>query len=489
MKPILGLLILAVLLSTTAVRADMPYTTYSYDYWGSSVYQSQAYLYRDSITAQNMGTALSYPEDMFIKDGTIYVSDTGNGRILLLDLEGNIKAEVKTANGEEDLLKSPKGIFVSREDHLYVADSGNGRIVEYDENLNYLRSIGRPESDLIDANQAYTPTGIVVDKAGRMYVIAYGINMGLLEFDKNGQFQGFMGATEVSVSMFQYVKKNYFSTEEQKKRMQTIVPTEYSNIFIDDKNFIYATISNLTEEDHEQGADMIRRLNPTGTDVLRRLGNVPVTGDLFAASEDAKWSIFSDVWASDFGCYFVLDSASAKIFAYDYDGNSMFVFGNTGAREGTGKKVKAIGLTDDLSEVFVLDTMLGCIMRYEITEYGTHFIAALEKNNRGDAKGAFEEWQRVLELNSNCELAYIGIGKTFLKRGEYKEAMKYFELGNSRKYYSTAFNYYRRDLMQEYFPKAMLIVGIILLGLLGFFGVRKFRRWVDKVEHEVYGHK
>lgn len=462
-------------------QADVPYKTYSYDYWGKAVYQPQAYLYRDSFTDAVMGTSLSYPEDMFITEDTIYVADTGNSRILLLGLDGSLKAEVTAAESSDDMLRNPKGIFVSNEGHLYVADSGNGRIVEYDEQLNWLRSIGRPETDLIDETLAYTPTGIVADKAGRMYVIAYGINMGLLEFDKNGDFQGFMGATEVSVSMFDYVKKNYFSTDEQKKRMETIVPTEYSNIFIDEKNFIYATISNLTDDDHKAGADMIRRLNPTGTDVLRRLGNNGITGDLFTASDDAKWSNFTDVWATDYGCYFILDSASSKVYAYDYDGNSMFVFGDSGSREGTGKKVRSIGLRSDCSELFILDTMLGCILRYEITEYGSHFLAALEKNNRGDAEGSFAEWQTVLSMNSNCELAYIGIGKTYLKQGRYKDAMEYFKLGNSRKYYSTAFYYYRKELMQKYFPKAMLVIGIVLVIWALVAGIRRFRRWVGEV--------
>ena len=66
--------------------------------------------------------------------------------------------------------------------------------------------------------------------------------------------------------------------------METIIPTEYSNIFMDQENFIYATISNLDEDDFMNGADALRRLNPTGTDVLRRLGNYDIKGDLYTMS-------------------------------------------------------------------------------------------------------------------------------------------------------------------------------------------------------------
>ena len=462
--------------------ADVPYDTYSYNYWGEDIMQPHAYLYTRSFSAADFQTKLNYPEDMFITEDAIYVADTGNSRILKLAVTGEVLLEITAAETAEDVLLKPQGIFVDAEsNHLYVADSGNGRIVEYDENGQWLRSIGRPVTELIDSAQVYTPVKLVVDDAGRIYVSAYGINMGLLEFSREGVFQGFMGATEVSVSPMEYIWKNYFSTEEQKKRMETIVPTEYSNLFLDSEGFIYATISNLSDEDYLSGADAIRRLNPTGTDILRRLGNYDIIGDLYNSSEDAEWSLFKDVCATEFGCYFILDAAGGKVFAYDYDGNSLFIFGDKGNREGTMRLPVAIGANGDASMIYVLDSQLGEIMKFEITDYGRHFLGAMSKNNRGDSEGAYAEWQEVLKQNSNCELAYIGLGKTFLKEGDYEKAMEYFELGNSRKYYSTAFFYYRKELMQDYFGKAMGVAGVVLLIVFAVLGVKKFRRWAGEV--------
>ena len=468
--------------ATQTAYADVPYDTYSYNYWKEDVKQPHAYLYTESFSSKNFQTSLNYPEDMFITSEAIYVADTGNSRILKLSLSGEVLMEITAASGSEDVLLKPQGIFVDEENqHLYVADSGNGRIVEYDEKGQWIRSIGRPVTELIDSSQIYTPVKLVVDAAGRMYVTAYGINMGLIEFSKEGEFQGFIGATEVSVSPMEYIWKNYFSTEEQKKRMETIVPTEYSNLFLDSEDFIYATISNLDDEDYLSGADAIRRLNPTGTDILRRLGNYDIVGDLYNSSEDAEWSVFKDVCATEFGCYYILDSAGGKVFAYDYDGNSLFIFGDKGNREGTMRLPTAIGANADASIIYVLDSQLGEIMLFEITDYGRHFLGAMEKNNRGDSKGAYEEWQEVLKQNSNCELAYIGLGKTFLKEGDYEKAMEYFELGNSKKYYSTAFMYYRKELMQDYFAKAMGVVGAVILVVLIVVGIKKFRRWAGEV--------
>ena len=463
---------------TITVKAEMPYETYSFNYWGEEVLQPHAYLYSGTLSTAQFGSALKYPQDMCLAADKIYVADTGNSRILIMDLEGQVEREITDGSGASDPLKEPQGVFVTPEGHLYVADSGNSRVVEYDEKWQYLRSIGRPETNLIRDSQAYTPIKVVVDRAGRIYVIAYGINMGLVEFDKDGVFQGFMGATEVSVSTFEYIWKNYFSTEAQQARMETIVPTEYSNIFVDDENFIYATINNLSDEDHASGADAIRRLNPTGTDVLRRLGNNDIVGDL----NTEVFSSFTDVAATDYGCYFVLDNAGGKIFAYDYDGNSLFAFGKKGIKEGNVQRPVAIALGDGEEKVYVLDNTMGSILTYEITDYGRHLLSALRLNDIGDAEGANAQWQEVLRSNSNNEMAYIGLGKTYLAEGDNKKAMEYFKLGNNRKYYTKAFFYYRKELMEENFGKAMLALGILIVAVIAVRGVFRFRRWVGEVK-------
>lgn len=463
------------------VRADMPYDTYSYNYWGEEVKEPHSYLYANRISGKEIGTDLSYPSDLFVGESKLYVADTGNSRVLVLSMDGALERQISTARDASDPLKSPQGVFVTKEGHIYVADTGNSRIVEYDGEGNYLREIGRPVTTLIPDTQEYSPTRVVVDTSGRIYVIAYGINMGLVEFNREGEFQGFMGATQVSVSMFTYIWKNYFSTQAQQERMETIIPTEYSNIFVDHEGFIYATINNLSDEDREAGADAVRRLNPTGTDILRRLGRYPVIGDLEGATFGYDWSSFVDVAATDYGCYFVLDETDGKVFAYDNDGISLFVFGRNGIREGNFQKPVSIGLSGDESRIYVLDNMLNSILVFEITDYGRHLLDAIRLNDLGDAQGSTREWQEVLKLNSNSELAYTGLGKTYLTEGNYKEAMECFELGNSKKYYSKAFSYYRKEVMETYLTKAVIAAAILLLVIWLIRKIRRYRRWVGEV--------
>lgn len=477
----LALAAAAALLQPISAKADVPYETYCYNYYGEDVAQPHVYLYSENLSFSGFEVTLKNPQDMFIQGEDIYIADTGNSRIIKTNNKQELLLEISRAGGEEDKLSKPQGVFVTDEGHIYVADSGNGRLVEYDSNGKFLRQIGRPVTDLIDDSVVYTPQKVVIDKDGRIYVTAYGINMGLLEFNSEGVFQSFMGAAEVTVTPMEYIWKNYFSTAEQRARMATIVPTEYSNIFVDKDNFIYATINNLSVEDMMANADAVRKLNPTGKDILRRLGNYAIIGDLYSSSE-GKWSSFIDVAATDYGCYFLLDSANGKVFGYDYDGNSLFAFGRNGYREGNVQNATALGISPDGEKLYILDYQMNSVLCFSLTDYGRHLLSALRLNDLGDSEGSIAEWREVLRLNSNNEFAYSGLGKNYLAEGDYKTAMEYFKNGNNRKYYSKALFYYRKELMEENFGKLAGALAVIILIPLIIKYVKKFRRWVGDVK-------
>lgn len=74
-------------------------------------------------------------------------------------------------------------------------------------------------------------------------------------------------------------------------------------------------------------------------------------------------------------------------------------------------------------------------------------------------------WAKVSRLNVNYELAHVGIGKSLLRQGMYKEAMKSFKLGGDRKYYSKAFKLYKEQLVEKHFGNAVLTLLIIIFVL------------------------
>ncbi|MDE7352187.1 MAG: NHL repeat-containing protein [Acetatifactor sp.] len=471
--------VLSMVMLPARVRAAVPYQCYSYDYYGNEKPEPAPY----TVTAVWQGSGaeaggLSEPGDLFVTEERIYIADSGNDRILVLKQDFSLDFVIDgfrgTEEGEPETLNHPQGIYVTQEGHIYVADTYNGRILEYDRQGRSLRSIGRPRTALLSGAFDYRPMKLAVDGAGRIFISAYGVNLGLIELDADGEFRTFIGAIDVTVGAVEYIWKHYLSTQDQRDRMTASIPTEYSNIFMDGQDFIYAVISTLSEEQIRQGADMVRRLNPSGRDVLRRLGNMPVTGD----GDQEEPCRFVDITALESGTYFVLDSSRGKIYCYDYDGNLMYVFGGTGNRRGNFKQPSAIGARDGGRQLLVLDSGNNALYVFTATEYGAGILEALEAGNSGSMEEAARAWERVWKLNTNNAYAGVGIGRYYLQNGELQKAMEYFKNANNRTYYSKAYELYRKELMQRSFG---IYVSVGAAGILILWSAVRIRRFNRKV--------
>jgi DNA-binding beta-propeller fold protein YncE len=102
-------------------------------------------------------------------DGSVYVSDTWNHRIQKFTSTGKpLLAWGFFGQGETLLsLYGPRGIAVDAKGRVYVADTGNKRIVVYDSTGTPLTQIG---SGGFDPGQFDEPVGLAVDGDGRLYV-------------------------------------------------------------------------------------------------------------------------------------------------------------------------------------------------------------------------------------------------------------------------------------------------------------------------------
>lgn len=460
------------------VSAAPPYESYLYDFWGNVVYAPYAYLPDCAIDGKDLGIGnLDTPADLFVaKDGRLYIVDSGNNRIVVTDanLENAYTIESFINEGAKDGFNNPQGIFVTEENHIYVADTDNGRIVELSKEGEFIREIGPPEGDIIPADFVYKPIKLVLDKAKRIYVIAQNVNQGIIELNADGGFQGFMGASRVTPNMIDYIWKR-ISTKEQRAGMERFIPTEYNNINIDNEGFLYVTTSALSDSQIRSAIDSrsqddrvapIRRLNLTGTDVLRRRGFYPPVGDIEFPSIGSRKgpSTLVDVAIDhNSNTYSVLDRKRGRVFTYDDDGNFLYVFGGLGEQIGTFKSPAAIDIVED--KVLVLDSKLNNITIFSITNYGAIIKEALHLHSIGEYERAAEKWQEILKYNANCELAYIGLGRTLLRQDRFAEAMENFKKGNKRDYYSKAYQYYRKEVAKENFGWIVLIIILIIVGI------------------------
>jgi tripartite motif-containing protein 71 len=113
-----------------------------------------------------------------IAGGDVYVADTWNGRIEKFGVDGTAKA---TATG----LFGPRGIAVANDGEVWVSDTGNHRVVRYDAALGGLEAFGTHGAG---PGEFSSPVGIAVAPAGIVYVADTG-NQRIVLLDSSGQFQ------------------------------------------------------------------------------------------------------------------------------------------------------------------------------------------------------------------------------------------------------------------------------------------------------------
>ncbi|GHU95554.1 hypothetical protein FACS189479_09170 [Spirochaetia bacterium] len=458
------------------ISAEATNYTYNYDYWAEEVASPDAYWVSDYLlgSAFRIGN-FSDPQGMFVRGSRIYVCDSGNNRIVQLEYKNGgyeVRAvrEFVEIDGIESPFKYPMDLFEGPDGDLYICDTNNQRILHLDREWNYISSILKPTDQSIETTAEFLPTKMVVDFAGRVFVQARNVNKGLMEFDRNGSFTGYMGANKVEVNPIDYVWK-MISTKAQRASMNLFIPTEYNNVSLDHEGFIYVTNSSGQ-------TDMVRRLNAMGQDILIRNGYGDPEGDVYwgTAGGISGPSKFIDVAPMDNDAYACLDRVRRRIFIYDFQGNLLYAFGGVGNRKGYFIQPSAIETMGD--SLFVLDSRSAAITRFDLTAYGTLINTALREYHAGRYESSAESWEEVLKMNGNYDLAYIGIGRAALRQGEFQKAMKYYKLKHYREGYGKAFQFYRKQWMEENLWKILLVLLILI-------AVPPFVKFILRIRKEV----
>jgi hypothetical protein len=271
------------------------------------------------------------------------------------------------------------------------------------------------------------------------------------------------------------------ATQRQRQGMARFIPTEFLNLDIDDRGFIYCV-----HADSSWGAqNNVHRLNPMGNNVLRRLHGNPLIGDHLMTWNSTTMiatlntftgrSRFVDIKAVEDGKYMILDSNRSRIFTYDSEGNLLYVFGSPGRQLGNIFHAVAIDAFQD--SVFVLDKNLGYITEFRETDFGKAINTAIHLRFTGQEAAATDQWRTVLKLCATYELAYDGIGKSLLADRQYAEAMRYFRMSTNTAYYSIAFQQWRLEIMKVYAPPIMTI-GVIFIIFIIVIRTKPAKRFI-----------
>ena len=414
--------------------------------------------------------------DIFSDGKNFYICDTGNDRVLVLDTNFDLKGEIKNFknNGAEDSLLKPSGVYSDGKEIL-VCDSSNQRIVLFSvKDFSLIKIISKPDIDILEdntGNYIFTPKKAVFDNAGRFYVIADGVNQGIIRLDKNGDFITFIGAPKVVSNIGEMIWRK-FATKEQKKRLQQFVPTEYDSLLIDNDGFIYATSKTSAN-------NPFVRINSKGDNILPLISYY---GDGSQSSYDKEVTpYFVDIAVdSDENCY-LLDSRQGKVYVYGKDGSMMYALGGNSHQKGTFQSATAIEFFNN--RLYVTDQNKNTITVFRMTEFGKKIHTAKRLYDGNDYKGAYSAYAEIKEYCSSYLPATVAMSYIDIQNGNTGNALNKLKQIHDHENYSEIFKSLRNDFIRKWIVLVIVIIALIIVGWIILKKLIIKNNWFKKIRN------
>lgn len=429
-------------------KAETPYRTYTVDGYGYVQETQTAYLAYETITKFG-NEFLSSPSDMCVTDdGEIYVADTGSGKILVGDLEGNL---IKVIG--EGTLVSPKGVFVTQNKHVYVADRDAEAVFEFDEKGEVLNKYTKPNSPLYGDSLSFMPIKVVVNDAGVMYIICESNTNGIVEISptEGGTFLGYFGTNYASTSL-QTIIYRAILTDAQRAKMVSNIPSTPDNLAIDKKGLIYT----VTRGDKY---DTLKRLNIAGINLIDPDSYDEIPAAVAVGNHDNVY----------------VASQQGYVYEYNNEGDLLYVFG--GLDDGTqrvGLSTLVTSIQTDVNDrIYILDSDKCQIQVYEPSEFTNLLHKALYLYSKGRYTESKEPLTEVLKMNSMFDYANQAMGRAYFQEENYEMALHYARLAKDYEGYSDAFWEIRNEWLKKNIVTALFI--IILL-----YAAVKVVKYLDK---------
>lgn len=427
---------------------DAPYRTYTFTGNDDLILTQTAYLPYETITKFDE-EALNGPSDMCVtKDGEIYVADTGNSRIVVGDIEGNL---IKTVG--EGVLKTPKGVFVTDDKHVYVADRDAEAIFEFDEKGQLLHQYDKPDSPLYGDTLSFMPVKLVVNDAGIMFVICESNTNGIVEISPTdgGTFLGYFGTNATEKSWYTILRRA-ISTKAQRAKMVSNIPSTPDNLCIDEKGLIYTVTRG-------EKFDTLKRLNIAGKNVIDPEEYDPVPAAVAAGNHDNVYMV----------------SQQGYVYEMNNEGEVLYIFG--GADDGTQRVglctlVTAVSV-DKQDRLYILDGDKCQIQVYEPTEFTGLLHEALNLYSTGRYTESKEPLTEILKMNSMFSYANMAMGRAYFQEENYRMAQKYARLSMDYDGYSDATWEIRNLWLKKYIVPVIWTIAAIWI-------LMKVTKYLDK---------
>ena len=425
---------------------------------------------------------MNHPEDIFIgKDNLLYVADTENNRVLVMNREGVVLEEITEACGKK--LSKPRGVYVGDlEQHLSAPTTKLLMMAPPEQIVQMLAEAQAQFGEsvaltcskpyflaLLENSFTFDVQKLFVANTGYIYVLK-GAN--LIAIDEANNFRGYLGADDVGFSLSRTLIR-MFGSKSQIERTVKQEPASYSNFYIGADNMIYGILSN-------KETAQIRKLNSVGN-------NTYETKKYGFTLEDKEGKLLhptmADITVEDNGIITVVDRITGLIYQYDQEGNLLCTFGGIGTVGGLFQIPVSID-HDSEGFLYVLDYNTGSITVFKPTHFIKLIHQAVTLHGEGRYAEALDYWQQALEIDSNYALAHQGVAKVMGKQENWEDALASYYLADDKEGYSEAFAEYRHETFRQHFVPIVLGIAVgalLLVKLLGFLK-KKADQWADDVQ-------
>ncbi len=409
---------------------EYPYDTYTVDYEGNLTFTQTAYT---PVGILNRNVELFNPEDLYIKDDLVYVADTGNHRIAVLDYSGNLVREIGL-----DELDKPTGVFVSETDFVYVADKGNQLVYKYDLTGNLINTFGRPGEPLFGQNSPYTPIKVVVGSGENIYVIGDGSTSGVIQLNYDGSFLGYFGVNLSDKSFLEKVADIFVVKGEFAKN----TPPSPTNITISNKSLVYTSTPNTI--------NALKKLDVNGNNILTSVNynDEQSIVDISVDKNGYLYAIYDDGFIAEY------DPNGNLLFAFDVMSSSSNILGLI--------QYPSSIQVDDYQNIFVLDMGNSEIITYQPSSFTNLVHSAIDLYNEGNYEESKVLFEAILKQNDNFALAHSALGKSYYQEGQYEESLDEYHMANNIDGYSLTF-WKIRDI---WLKDNLSLIFILMLSLL-----------------------
>lgn len=440
----------------TVFAVDPDITSYTYNSMEEPV--AVPIPYKTKLVLKNE-INLKEPKDLQVVGDKIFILDSGNMRIAVLDSNYNFVDEIKiTQDGQEYVAGELTSIWIDK-DNLFVVDRVGEVILRTNLKGEINKIYKAPKNDASAVEKTFMPLRLVTDKTGYLYVLLENEYRGLMVLTPEGNFVTYYGSLNTTVTA-EYLTTAFlrkFMTEEQIEGTDQYIPGGYNSIDTDGSGFIYA-VRGLSSDANE----LVCKLNPGGSNVLAYTGHF---GDYINSNNTS--TVFKDIAVDENGFISAIDSSGKRIFQYGPDGSMLYAFSGEGGREGLFKTPVAIEYNG--ADLLVIDSEVSTLTVFERENFASLIHKAVVLHNKAEFDKAASLWNEVLLYDSNYELAKIGLGKVAEAQKDYPTALSYYRDGGSKKDYSSAFYKYRIQVMRKNFTVIVFIVAAFIIAVSVFW--------------------